>query len=81
MNWGLILGVMSSILIFSYLWILWDIILNDWEKVDIDLDIEELEGDSDILLSNCSPLGKKNIDTRIITKKIAINLRSIESFK
>ena len=45
MNWGLILGVMSSILIFSYLWILWDIILNDWEKVDIDLDIEELEGD------------------------------------
>ena len=43
--------------------------------------IEELEGDSDILLSNCSPLGKKNIDTRIITKKIAINLRSIESFK
>jgi len=45
MSWGLILGVMSSILIFSYLWILWDIILNDWEKVDIDLDIEELEGD------------------------------------
>ena len=45
MNWGLILGVMSSILIFSYLWILCDIILNDWEKVDIDLDIEELEGD------------------------------------
>ena len=45
MNWGLILGVMSSILIFSYLWILWDIILNDWEKVDIDLDLEELEGD------------------------------------
>ena len=45
MNWGLILGVMSSILIFSYLWILWDIILNDWVKVDIDLDIEELEGD------------------------------------
>ena len=45
MNWGLILGIMSSILIFSYLWILWDIILNDWEKVDIDLDIEELEGD------------------------------------
>ena len=45
MNWGLILGVMSSILIFSYLWSLWDIILNDWEKVDIDLDIEELEGD------------------------------------
>ena len=43
--------------------------------------IEELEGDSDILLSNCSPLGKKNIDTRIIRKKIAINLRSIESFK
>jgi hypothetical protein len=45
MSLGLIVGIMFSVLIFSYLWILWDIILNDWEQVEIDLDIEELESD------------------------------------
>lgn len=43
MNW--IIGIVITGLIFVYLWILWDIILNDWENVDIDLDIEELESD------------------------------------
>lgn len=45
MNLGLIVGIIFGVLIFSYLWILWDIILNDWEQVEIDLDIEELESD------------------------------------
>ncbi len=41
----MIIPLMLVILLFAYLWILWDIILSDWEKVDIDLDIEELESD------------------------------------
>ena len=43
MNW--IIGIVITGLMFVYLWILWDIILNDWENVDIGLNIEELESD------------------------------------
>ena len=41
MNWTI--GIVITGLIFVYLWILWDIMLNGWENVDIDITSEELE--------------------------------------
>ena len=41
----MIIAISLGILTLVYLWILWDIILSGWEKVDIDITAEELESD------------------------------------